>query len=118
MIGERESWQTDRPAAGQHYKIAHGAGAAIMGSQLIQMAYNLIDMLWIGRVGAGAVAAVGAAGMFNVAFQRAGDPGPHRRAGAGGPEHRRGGTRKGRPLRHGRRSWAAPGGGLHPACSR
>lgn len=36
----------------------------IMGSQLIQMAYNLIDMLWIGRVGAGAVAAVGAAGMF------------------------------------------------------
>lgn len=31
----------------------------IMGSQLIQMAYNLIDMLWIGRVGAGAVAAVG-----------------------------------------------------------
>lgn len=36
----------------------------IMGSQLVQMAYNLIDMIWIGRVGAGAVAAVGAAGMF------------------------------------------------------
>ena len=36
----------------------------IMGSQLIQMAYNLIDMIWIGRMGAGAVAAVGAAGMF------------------------------------------------------
>ncbi len=36
----------------------------IMGSQLVQMAYNLTDMIWIGRVGAGAVAAVGAAGMF------------------------------------------------------
>ena len=36
----------------------------IMGSQLVQMAYNLTDMLWIGRISANAVAAVGAAGMF------------------------------------------------------
>lgn len=36
----------------------------IMGTSLIQMAYNLVDMIWIGRIGAGAVAAVGAAGMF------------------------------------------------------
>ncbi|MGI5958318.1 MAG: MATE family efflux transporter [Massiliimalia sp.] len=36
----------------------------IMGTSLIQMAYNMIDMIWIGRVGSGAVAAVGAAGMF------------------------------------------------------
>lgn len=36
----------------------------IMGSQLIQMAYNLTDMLWIGRVGVGAMAAVGAVGLF------------------------------------------------------
>lgn len=36
----------------------------IMGTSLIQMAYNMIDMIWIGRIGAGAVAAVGAAGMF------------------------------------------------------
>lgn len=36
----------------------------IMGTSLIQMAYNLIDMLWIGRVGSNAVAAVGAAGMY------------------------------------------------------
>ena len=36
----------------------------IMGSQLVQMAYNLTDMIWIGRIGSGAVAAVGAAGMF------------------------------------------------------
>lgn len=36
----------------------------IMATSLIQMAYNLVDMIWIGRIGAGAVAAVGAAGMF------------------------------------------------------
>ena len=28
------------------------------------MGYNLVDMIWIGRLGSGAVAAVGAAGMF------------------------------------------------------
>lgn len=36
----------------------------IMATSLIQMAYNLIDMIWIGRLGSGAVAAVGAAGMY------------------------------------------------------
>lgn len=37
----------------------------IMGSQLVQMAYNLVDMIWLGRLNAGAVAAAGAAGMFS-----------------------------------------------------
>lgn len=36
----------------------------IMGTSLIQMGYNLVDMIWIGRLGSNAVAAVGAAGMF------------------------------------------------------
>lgn len=36
----------------------------IMGTSLIQMAYNLTDMIWIGRVSSNAVAAVGAAGMY------------------------------------------------------
>lgn len=36
----------------------------IMATSLIQMAYNLTDMIWIGRIGSSAVAAVGAAGMF------------------------------------------------------
>ena len=35
-----------------------------MATSLIQMAYNLIDMIWIGKIGASAVASVGAAGMF------------------------------------------------------
>src|SRR5699024_7571489 len=37
----------------------------LIATSLIQMAYNMTDMIWIGRLGAGAVAAVGVAGMFN-----------------------------------------------------
>jgi putative MATE family efflux protein len=36
----------------------------IIGTQFIQMAYNLTDMFWLGRVGSSAVAASGAAGMY------------------------------------------------------
>ena len=35
----------------------------IMATSLIQMAYNMTDMIWIGRVSANAVAAVGAAAL-------------------------------------------------------
>jgi putative MATE family efflux protein len=38
--------------------------APIMGTQFLQMAYNLTDMFWLGRVGSFAVAASGAAGMY------------------------------------------------------
>ena len=41
-----------------------GLALPIMATSLIQMAYNLIDMLWIGRIGSVAVAAIGAAGMY------------------------------------------------------
>jgi putative MATE family efflux protein len=36
----------------------------IMGTQVMQMAYNLIDMMWLGRLSADAVAASGTAGMY------------------------------------------------------
>ena len=36
----------------------------IMATSLIQMAYNMTDMIWIGRVSANAVAAVGAAALW------------------------------------------------------
>ncbi len=36
----------------------------IMGTSLVQMAYNLTDMIWLGRVGSDSVAAVGAASYF------------------------------------------------------
>ena len=45
--------------------------APIMGMQIFQMAYNLIDMFFVGRISDDAVAATGSAGMFlwlSVAF--------------------------------------------------
>ncbi|MBY0759641.1 MATE family efflux transporter [Sellimonas caecigallum] len=36
----------------------------IMATSLVQMAYNLTDMIWIGRISSDAVASVGAAGMY------------------------------------------------------
>ena len=38
--------------------------APIMGMQIFQMGYNLIDMFFLGRISADAVAAAGSAGMF------------------------------------------------------
>lgn len=48
------------PIAGSLARLA----LPIMGTSLIQMAYNLTDMLWIGRIGSNAVASVGVCGMF------------------------------------------------------
>jgi len=36
----------------------------VMATSFLQMAYNLIDMIWIGKMGSGAMAAVGSAGFF------------------------------------------------------
>lgn len=36
----------------------------IMGTSFVQMAYNLTDMIWVGKIGSRAVAAVGTAGFF------------------------------------------------------
>lgn len=36
----------------------------IMGSSLLQFTYNLVDMLWIGHLGSGAVASIGSASFF------------------------------------------------------
>ena len=36
----------------------------IMGTSFIQMAYNMIDMIWVGKEGSNAVAAVGTAGFY------------------------------------------------------
>ena len=41
-----------------------GLAVPIMATALVQMAYNLTDMAWIGLVGSGAVASVGTAGMY------------------------------------------------------
>lgn len=36
----------------------------IIGSSLLQMTYNLTDLIWVGRLGSGATASVGTAGFF------------------------------------------------------
>ena len=36
----------------------------IMGSSLLQFAYNLIDMLWVGGLGSDAVASIGSSSFF------------------------------------------------------
>ncbi len=36
----------------------------IMGTSFVQMAYNMTDMIWVGRIGSRAVAAVGTAGFY------------------------------------------------------
>lgn len=36
----------------------------IMGTAFLQMAYNMVDMIWLGRVGSNAVAAAGTAGFY------------------------------------------------------
>ena len=41
-----------------------GLALPIMVTALVQMAYSLTDMAWIGFVGSPAVAAVGAGGMY------------------------------------------------------
>ncbi len=51
---------TTGPVTGKLIKLA----VPIMGVSFIQTAYSLIDMIWIGRMGSNAVAAVGTAGFF------------------------------------------------------
>lgn len=65
----------------------------IMGTNLMQMGYNLTDMFWLGRVGPNAVAASGTAGMFmwlSMAFLMIGRMGAEigvaQNLGAGKPE--------------------------------
>lgn len=49
---------------GNIFKALLALSIPILGTSFIQMAYNMVDMIWIGRLGSGAVAAVGTAGFF------------------------------------------------------
>ncbi|MDR1556338.1 MAG: MATE family efflux transporter [Tannerellaceae bacterium] len=51
---------TDGPIRRRLFNLA----LPIMGTSFIQMAYNLIDMAWIGRLGSESVAAIGAVGIL------------------------------------------------------
>lgn len=45
-------------------KLLFNLAVPIMGTSFIQMAYSLTDMVWVGRLGSGAVAAIGAVGIL------------------------------------------------------
>ncbi len=49
---------------GNIFKALFRLALPIMGTSFIQMAYNMTDMFWVGRLGSRAVAAVGTAGFF------------------------------------------------------
>lgn len=49
---------------GSIFKSLTALAMPIMATSLIQMAYNMTDMLWIGNLSSNAVAAVGSAGMY------------------------------------------------------
>lgn len=58
---------------GEIFSVLVKLALPIMGTSFIQMAYNMIDMIWIGVIGMKAVAAVGTAGFFlwlSMAFVR------------------------------------------------
>ena len=56
--------QTTSLTQGSISKALFKLAIPIMGTSFVQMAYNLVDMIWVGKLGTGAVAAVGTAGFF------------------------------------------------------
>ena len=46
---------------GKTLKVLTTLSVPIMGSSLLQFTYNLVDMLWVGGLGSGAIASVGSA---------------------------------------------------------
>lgn len=55
---------TNNLTKGSIFKALFRLAIPIMGTSFVQMAYNMTDMIWVGRVGPRAVAAVGTAGFF------------------------------------------------------
>lgn len=49
---------------GKPIKVLTTLSLPIMGSSLLQFTYNLVDMLWVGGLGSGAVASVGSASFY------------------------------------------------------
>lgn len=60
MIKDKTISLTD----GSIFKALTRLAMPIIGTSFVQMAYGFIDMIWVGRLGSGAVAAVGTAGFF------------------------------------------------------
>ncbi|MCJ0592377.1 MATE family efflux transporter, partial [Enterococcus cecorum] len=46
---------------GKVFKVIFALAIPIMGGSLLQFAYNMVDMLWVGGLGSDAVASIGSA---------------------------------------------------------
>ena len=62
--GNKEITKTNNLTEGNILKSLFKLALPIMGTSFVQMAYNMTDMIWVGRVGSRAVAAVGTAGFY------------------------------------------------------
>ena len=49
---------------GNIVKVIIALALPIMGSSFLQLTYNLVDMIWVGRLGSNAVASIGSSGFF------------------------------------------------------
>ncbi|WP_461367621.1 MATE family efflux transporter [Candidatus Darwinibacter acetoxidans] len=58
------STRTVQLTEGSIFKALIKLAMPIIGTSFVQMAYGLVDMIWVGRLGSGAVAAVGTSGFF------------------------------------------------------
>lgn len=56
--------ESNRLTEGSIFKALFRLAIPIMGTSFVQMAYNMTDMIWVGRIGSRAVASVGTAGFY------------------------------------------------------
>ncbi|CAI3698855.1 putative drug/sodium antiporter, MATE family [Clostridium neonatale] len=60
---EKEMKETDL-TKGKVISVITSLALPIMGSSFLQFTYNLIDMIWVGRLGSGAVASIGSSSLY------------------------------------------------------
>ena len=49
---------------GKVFSVIAALALPIMGSSLLQFTYNIIDMIWVGRLGSNAVASIGSSSLY------------------------------------------------------
>lgn len=63
-MSRRENMKKVDLTKGKVWKVLLALALPIMGSSILQFTYNLIDMLWVGRLGSDALASIGSASFF------------------------------------------------------
>src|SRR5690554_6043858 len=63
--GDKVATKQNSLTQGSILKALFRLAIPIMGTSFVQMAYNMTDMIWVGRIGTRAVASVGTAGFYS-----------------------------------------------------